>query len=83
MDIKELLTALGSSSLALVIFYFYNQSKIEAGLRIAKLEAEITELRKQHDTDIERLIRRRSGDTGRIPELPPDEVKKFKKSIGE
>lgn len=45
------------------------------------LKQENDELRRQHDDDVLRLSRKR-GDTGRIPNLPPDEIEKAKKNIG-
>lgn len=45
------------------------------------LKQENDDLRRQHDDDVLRLSRKR-GDTGRIPDLPPEEKEKAKKIIG-
>ena len=56
MNPEILINALGPSSMALVVFYFYWQSKVEANERIEKLEAKIERLEKEQDATLERLI---------------------------
>lgn len=83
MNTELIAQVLSQFVVASVVFYFYVQTSNRDKDQIAKLEAENERLRAQHEEDLQKAIRRRAGDTGRIPELPPDEVKKFKKSIGE
>lgn len=66
---------------ASLVYYFLNQRLADFQKQNEELRTEIKELRDQHDEDMQKLIRRR-GDTGRIPDLPPDEKEKAKKIIG-
>lgn len=68
---------------ASLVFYFLSDKVKDLKADKANLEAENQRLRLQHDADMERLMRRRAGDTGKIPELPVSEVAKYKRSIGE
>lgn len=84
MNTPELIQQLVANFfVASLVFYFLSQRVTDLKADKANLEAKITKLEAQHEDDLQKQIRRRNGDTGRIPELPASEVEKFKKSIGE
>jgi hypothetical protein len=56
MNPEILINALGPSSLALVVFYFYIEYKKEKTAQIARLEEKLERAEKEQEATLERLI---------------------------